>query len=99
LPRGTLIRKDGQVYTVLANAHAVTPGEPHLIRTPDGKQYPAQIINVTERGYDLAILQFAADGDYEVATMARSSTQMVNQPEPCRWIMNFNAAVTRCCGY
>ncbi|MGK7900211.1 MAG: tetratricopeptide repeat-containing serine protease family protein [Hormoscilla sp.] len=79
---GVLIRKDGQLYSVLTNAHAVSPGEPHQIRTPDGKLYPAQ--NVTDfsgtvHGYDLAILQFAADADYDVATFA-SSPARVNQP-------------------
>ncbi|MBC6480408.1 MAG: tetratricopeptide repeat protein [Hormoscilla sp. GM7CHS1pb] len=76
---GVLIRKDGQVYTVLTNDHVVSPGEPHQIRTPDGLLYPAQIVKVPENGYDMAILEFAADADYEVAALA-SSPGRVNQP-------------------
>ncbi|MGK7905589.1 MAG: serine protease [Hormoscilla sp.] len=76
---GVLIRKDGQVYTVLTNEHVVKPSKPHRIRTPDGKEYPAEIIKVREHGYDMAILQFAADADYEVVTLA-SSPGKVPQP-------------------
>jgi len=77
---GTLIRKDGQVYTVLTNDHVVSPGEPHQIRTPDGMLYPVKIVvKVPKHGYDMAILEFEADADYEVATLA-SSPGRVNQP-------------------
>jgi len=76
---GTLIRKNGQVYTVLTNAHVVRPGKPHRIETPDGKSYPAQIVNVTQNAYDMAILQFTAAADYEVVSLA-SSPGKVSEP-------------------
>jgi len=58
--------------------HFISPGEPHQIRTPDGMLYPAQIVKVPENGYDMAIFEFAADADYEVATLT-SSPGRVNQ--------------------
>ena len=76
---GVLIRKDGRVYTVLTNAHVVTPTKPYGIRTPDGNLFPAEIVKVPQHGYDMAILQFTADADYDVAALA-SSPRMVSQP-------------------
>ncbi|MGK7902310.1 MAG: trypsin-like peptidase domain-containing protein [Hormoscilla sp.] len=76
---GTLIRKNGQVYTVLTNAHVVRPGKPHRIETPDGMSYPAQVVNVTQNAYDMAILQFTAGADYEVVSLA-SSPGKVSEP-------------------
>ena len=76
---GTLIAKDGRVYTVLTNAHVVRPGKPHRIETPDGKSYPAQIVKVTEHAYDMAILQFQAAADYQVVSLA-SSPGKVSEP-------------------
>jgi len=83
---GVLIRKDGQfdsahrkqLYTVLTNAHVLIPGKPYGIVTPDGKTHAATLMakynNRSDGGYnlDLALLQFEAADDYEVASIANS---------------------------
>ena len=73
---GTLIAKQGQVYTVLTNQHVLTSGEPYRIQTPDGRIYSAEIPkNVNFGKNDLALLQFRADADYTVAVLAETGFQ------------------------
>ena len=75
---GVLMRKDGQQYTVLTNAHVLIPGKPYGIVTPDGKTHAATLMakynNRSDGGYnlDLALLQFEAADDYEVASIANT---------------------------
>ncbi|MBO1349641.1 MAG: tetratricopeptide repeat protein [Hormoscilla sp. GUM202] len=75
---GVLIRKDGQQYTVITNDHVLIPGKPYSIVTPDGKTHAATLMakynNRSDGGYnlDLALLQFEAADDYEVASIANS---------------------------
>jgi len=72
------MRKDGQRYTVLTNAHVLIPGKPYGILTPDGKTHPATLMakynNRSDGGYnlDLALLQFSAADDYKVASIANT---------------------------
>ncbi|MGK7903218.1 MAG: tetratricopeptide repeat protein [Hormoscilla sp.] len=70
---GVLIEKDGQVYTVLTNAHVARSGKSYRIQTPDGKSYPAEFAKVKKHDYDMTILQFTADADanYQVATLKK----------------------------
>ncbi|MEP0859796.1 tetratricopeptide repeat-containing serine protease family protein, partial [Trichocoleus sp. DQ-U1] len=77
---GTLIAKQGQVYTVVTNQHVLTPGEPYRIQTPDDRIYLAEVVkSVNFAGNDLALLQFSSFGDnYAVASLATSSTLAVN---------------------
>ncbi len=70
---GTLIRKEGQIYTVLTNNHVLTGREPYRIQTRDGKIYTAQLAkNVNFQKKDLALLQFSADADYTTANLAET---------------------------
>lgn len=65
---GTIINKNGDVYTVLTNQHVVNLGTPHRIQTADGKIYDSQIDkNVNSKEKDLALLQFRYLADYQVA--------------------------------
>ena len=65
---GTIINKNGDVYTVLTNQHVVNLGTPHRIQTPDGKIYDAEVDkNVKFQEKDLALLKFRSSADYQVA--------------------------------
>ncbi len=75
---GILIKKEGQVYTVLTNQHVLEASKTTQIQTLDGKIYPANIVNL--QGKDLALLQFRASANYTVATLANISTVAVNDP-------------------
>jgi len=71
LGSGTLIRKQGNVYTVVTNEHVLVAGDPpYAIETPDRKIHPAVKIGATSlKGKDLALLQFRSDGtNYAVAS-------------------------------
>jgi tetratricopeptide (TPR) repeat protein len=77
---GTLVAKQGQVYTVLTNQHVLTPGEPYRIQTPDGVVYQANAVrNVNFGKNDLALLQFRADADYAVAVLAALETRFLQE--------------------
>lgn len=71
---GILIRKEGQIYTVLSNQHVLESGKPPLIRTPDRKTHQADLVReVNFAGNDLALMQFRANGNYAVASLGNSS--------------------------
>ncbi|MEP6489698.1 serine protease [Microcoleus vaginatus GB2-A3] len=70
LGSGILIRKQGNVYTVVTNEHVLLGGDaPYRIETPDGKIHPAVKIQTNYlKGNDLGLLQFRSDNtDYAVA--------------------------------
>ncbi|MDF5726870.1 MAG: serine protease [Rhizonema sp. PD38] len=72
---GTLIAKQGQVYTVLTNKHVLTSGESYRIQTPDGFVYSADVVKKVNFGVnDLALLQFTSLGsNYAVASLPEKS--------------------------
>ncbi|OCR02683.1 hypothetical protein BCD67_15990 [Oscillatoriales cyanobacterium USR001] len=69
LGSGILIRKQGNVYTVVTNDHVLLAGDPpYRIETPDGKIHLAVKIQATSlKGNDLGLLQFRSDNNYAVA--------------------------------
>jgi len=76
LGSGILIQKQGEVYTVLTNAHVLrAAAPPYRIQTPDGHIYPVVELRVTSlQGNDLGLLQFRTDTVYPVASLGASST-------------------------
>lgn len=78
---GILIKKEGQVYTVLTNQHVLAPGKSTRIQTPDGNFHKATSVAVVNfQGKDLALLQFRASADYAVASLTNLATVAVNEP-------------------
>jgi len=72
LGSGILLRRNGQTYTVLTNAHVLQAGDPpYRIQTPDGKIYTANLPQRLNFGKnDLAVLQFKSAGSiYAVASV------------------------------
>jgi S1-C subfamily serine protease len=77
LGSGIVIKRQGQVYTVLTNAHVVRAGNPpYQIQTPDGHIYQSASFKTSDfKGNDLGLLQFRSTGAvYPVASMTASST-------------------------
>jgi tetratricopeptide (TPR) repeat protein/S1-C subfamily serine protease len=66
---GVILAKNGQRYTVVTNAHVIDRGKPYRIQTPDGKTYKAVLKSKgdTFKGNDLAVLEFSAAVNYQVA--------------------------------
>ncbi|MBD2770564.1 serine protease [Iningainema tapete] len=72
---GILIQKEGQIYTVLTSHHVIESGKPNVIETPDGKNYPAELVKeVKYDNKDVVLLQFRATTNYAVASLGNSST-------------------------
>ncbi|HAZ44117.1 MAG TPA: peptidase S1 [Cyanobacteria bacterium UBA11369] len=77
---GILIRRQGQVYTVLTNDHVLTPGggKSYRIQTPDGRIYSAAVLGADKfPGNDLGLLQFRSAATYRLASLRADSTPAV----------------------
>lgn len=81
LGSGFLIKKQGNIYTVLTNAHVLRAGNPpYRIQTSDRQLYLAKLIKGQFQDNDLALLQFTTSGaSYPVASLSSSSTLAVGQ--------------------
>lgn len=80
LGSGTLVKREGQVYTVITNAHVLRAANPpYQIETPDGRIYTTVFVKAVEfRDNDIAILQFrSTEALYAVATVGDSSSLRV----------------------
>ncbi len=66
---GVILAKSGQRYSVVTNAHVIDRGNPYRIQAPDGKTYTAVLKSKgdTFKGNDLAVLEFTAVANYQVA--------------------------------
>ncbi len=70
---GVLIRKTGDVYTVLTAAHVVSAKDAtFFITTPDGQKYNATSINVTPEA-DLAVVKFESKTTQQLAKLGDSN--------------------------
>ncbi|MBD2362738.1 trypsin-like peptidase domain-containing protein [Anabaena minutissima FACHB-250] len=79
LGSGTLLQRQGQIYTVLTNAHVLrTAKPPYQIQTPDGRVYQATVLQVALQQDDLAVLQFRSpDIVYPVVNFPDASSLQV----------------------
>ncbi len=67
---GVIIAKDGNTYYVATAGHVVNPDGEYQIITPDGETYDLDNETIEKsEAYDLAILSFTSDKDYDVATI------------------------------
>lgn len=75
LGTGTLINKQGKLYTVITNDHVLNTGEPpYQIQTHDGRIYEAQVSPVVKfADHDLGLLQFSSEQIYQVPFVGNSS--------------------------
>ena len=78
LGSGFIVQHSDQDYIVITNQHVLRAGEaPYKIETVDGKTHVAEVITDMSNAdyqYDLAILKFTTDVDYETAKIASSSS-------------------------
>ncbi|MDF5709079.1 MAG: trypsin-like peptidase domain-containing protein [Nostoc sp. S4] len=78
---GILLKRNGQIYTVITNQHVLESGNPVKIQTEDGKIYPGNLVKgVNFQGKDLALLEFRANVNYTLASLGNLSTIAVNEP-------------------
>jgi S1-C subfamily serine protease len=71
---GTILKKQGQVYTVLTNHHVLIFGQAnqsYRIQAPDGQIYPAQVVkNAIIKNNDLGLLTFRSQQNYQIASLS-----------------------------
>lgn len=80
LGSGTLLRREGKIYTVLTNAHVLRAANPpYQVQTPDGRIYQASVLQIAKsQQEDLAVLQFRShDVVYPVAHVKDASSLQV----------------------
>ena len=64
---GVLIQRWGQFYRIVTNRHVLTPGQAYQVEMPDGKVYPAVLLESAQfPDRDLALLQVQANADYAI---------------------------------
>lgn len=71
---GVIIKRQGNLYTVLTAAHVVATEDDYEVITRDGQTYPlipSQIQKFT--GIDLALVKFESDRDYATAKLGNST--------------------------
>lgn len=77
LGSGIIVRRDGNSYYVLTNAHVVGDAEEITIRLDDGRSYVASLVGRDERK-DLALVEFTSrERDIVIATLGDSDTLQV----------------------
>ncbi|MDJ0635285.1 MAG: serine protease [Xenococcaceae cyanobacterium MO_188.B29] len=67
---GVLIKRDGNLYTVLTNNHVIdNKKRSYQIQAPDEKVYPADILKLPNSEDDIGLLVFySSDSVYKIAT-------------------------------
>jgi S1-C subfamily serine protease len=80
LGSGVLLKKEGQIYTVVTNAHVLKNSNlPYQIQTNDGRLYVAKLAKaINFKGKDLAILQFKSTvATYKIGMLGKSDDLVV----------------------
>ncbi|NEP08740.1 MAG: trypsin-like serine protease [Symploca sp. SIO2C1] len=79
---GIIIKRQGQTYTVLTNAHVADGSfdEQYTILTGDGRSHPAHRKDLSNfGGIDLALVEFESENSYEVAVLRNSKITIGEQ--------------------
>lgn len=76
LGSGVIVRRDGDTYYVLSNAHVIGQADSIIVTLDDGREYDAELVGSDERK-DLALVSLETDDNLEVATLGDSSTLRV----------------------
>jgi tetratricopeptide (TPR) repeat protein len=84
---GTIVRQQGDRYTVLTAAHVLRRSDTYKVIAPDGKTYPVVSADfaslgsgaVDDRGLDLAAVSFISPQAYEVARIGDSAATKIGE--------------------
>ncbi len=79
---GVIIKRQGNVYTILTAAHVVATEDKYKLVAPDGKQYAIEYSKIKRfpGKIDLAILQFTSDQEYRVVEIGDSTKAVIGTP-------------------
>jgi S1-C subfamily serine protease len=71
---GVIVHQEGQIYTVLTNAHVVSSGSQYSVLTADGQTYEGwRLSEPRSEENDLALVQFRSDRPYSTAQFRNSN--------------------------
>ena len=73
---GFIVKKSGNTYTVLTNAHVLQQSGNYQLLAPDGRSYPLSVKQLFPSKIDLAEAEFTSDRDYQVAELGDIKTLM-----------------------
>lgn len=77
---GVVIKRQGQIYTVLTNQHVLDAGKRYRVQTTDGRTYQANLLPKLRSNDDLGLLQFRSPNfAYTVASLKSSSRLVVGE--------------------
>ena len=71
---GFIVKKSGNTYTVLTNAHVLQQSGNYQLLAPDGRSYPLSGKRLFPSKIDLAEAEFTSDRDYQVAELGNIKT-------------------------
>ncbi len=79
---GAIIKRQGNIYTVLSAAHVVDTQNNHEVITADGQKHPVDLKTIKKfpEGVDLAILKFNSTQSYKVVELGDSTTAVAGTP-------------------
>ena len=78
---GVIIKRQGNVYTVLTAAHVVATADEYGVITADNLHYPLTYDQVKKfPGIDLALVEFTSSKPYQVADLGDSSQVRAGEP-------------------
>jgi tetratricopeptide (TPR) repeat protein len=73
---GVIIKKSGDVYTILTAAHVVRdPGGQQQVVTPDGIGQSVKNVRIFPNQVDLAVAEFTSPKQYAVSKLAKDSSE------------------------
>lgn len=76
LGSGVIVRRDGNTYYVLTNAHVIGEADSIIVTLDDGREYEADLVGSDERK-DLALVSMETRDELQVATFGDSNTLRV----------------------
>ena len=80
---GILINQKSNIYQVLTNNHVLLFGQQnqsYKIKTEDGKIHIAKVVKeLNFQNYDLGVLEFESENNYQVVSLSRMSIPSVNE--------------------
>lgn len=80
---GILINRQKNTYQVVTNNHVLLFGsqnQSYKIITPDGENHQAKVVKALNfQNYDLGVLEFESDNNYQVVSLSRMSLPSINE--------------------
>lgn len=74
---GVVVKRQGQIYTVLTNQHVLDAGKRYRVQTTDGRSYLAILLPKLRSNDDLGLLQFRSPNFAHAVASLKSSSRLV----------------------